>query len=229
MKLLMFLAVWKRPKITEICFMGLNRLRKIPGYDINVLAVISEESMIPLCEKYDVDWRMTKNHPLGAKKNYGIQQALRKDFDYLIEIGSDDLLKDEILTAYRWDAPVLGLMDFVLLNTENAKCKSIHTNIPKYGAGRAIERRVLETCQLWNDSKIRGLDNDSVQALAINGFMQRGVKCEQPLAISLRSSINLWSYESMPGKSYSIDKALEGLSDEEVNAINSLIHVTIED
>lgn len=226
MKLLIFLAVWKRPEITEICFMGIQRLQKVPGFQISAFAVISEVEMIPLCERYGVEWCMAANHPLGAKKNYGVKEALRKDFEYLIEIGSDDLLKDEILQAYKWDAPVLGLMDFALINTHKGYCKKVTSSIPKFGAGRAIKRFVIESMKLWDDNKIRGMDNNSSINLAVNGFMMRGVRCEDPVAIALKSELNLWGYSAMPGSKYPLEKALEGLSIEEVTAIKSLQYAT---
>ena len=80
MRLMIFLAVWKRPEITEICFMGINRLRKSGLFPIEAMAVISEESMKPLCKKYGIDYVMYKNEPLGEKKNYGLREAMKKDF-----------------------------------------------------------------------------------------------------------------------------------------------------
>src|SRR5690348_6599448 len=99
-KLLIYLAVWKRPEITELCLVGLNRLKTHPCFDIDILAVISEESMIPLCEKYGVKWVMSENRPLGRKKNNGLQEARKFEFDYLMEIGSDDLVLNELLDWY---------------------------------------------------------------------------------------------------------------------------------
>jgi hypothetical protein len=227
MKLMIFLAVWKRPEITEICFMGINRLRNFSRETIDAFAVISEESMIPLCNKYDIKWAMANNHPLGAKKNYGIKEVLKYDFDYLIEIGSDDLLKNEVLTTYKWDSPVMGLMDFALIDTQTGDCKSIKSTIPKYGAGRAIKRFVLESCEIWENNKSRGMDNSSCRILATNGFLMQGVKSEEPLVVALKSDTNLWGYDSVMGKKYPIQKAFEGLSEEEVNAINYLIHVAV--
>lgn len=222
MKLLIYTAVWKRPEITEICFMGIKRLQKVSGFDISAFAVISEVEMIPLCEKYGVDWCLTTNHPLGAKKNYGVKQALRKDFDYMIEIGSDDLLKTEALYAYTWDTPVIGFMDFAIVNTENGKCKAIKANIPKYGSGRAIQRFVLESFDLWEPSKSRGMDNSSCKMLAMNKIMQKGVKCSEPVVVALKSDVNLWSYSLTQGGPYPLEEALKGLSEEEVNAIKCL-------
>jgi hypothetical protein len=52
--------------------------------------------------------------------------------------------------------------------------------------------------------------------------MQKGIRTQEPLAISLRSAVNLWSYDSMEGGAYPLDKALSGLSEEEINAIRCL-------
>jgi hypothetical protein len=222
MKLLIFTAVWQRREITEICFMGINRLQKCGTWNIQAFAVISEESMIPICEKYGVGWTMFQNQPLGAKKNHGIKEALKLDFDYLIEIGSDDLLKNEALDLYKWDAPVIGLMDFALINTASGQCKKIDTNIPKFGAGRAIQRQVLEHGKLWSDKLSKGMDNNSAMSIGRAGFTQKGVRSENPVAIALKSGVNIWAYKSIHGKPYPLEKALEGLSEEEVNAINDL-------
>jgi hypothetical protein len=223
MKLLFFLAVWKRPEITEICFMGLNRLKKLGKFPMEFFAVISEESMIPLCEKYGVDWCIHKNHPIGEKKNYGVSQSLKKEWDYMIEIGSDDLLKNEFLDVYSWDAPVLGLNDVILINTVTGACKKLSSKISRYGIGRAISRVAIEKCgNIWHESLSRGLDNSSCARLAVNGFGEKRISCPEPVAIGLKSDVNIWPYSATFGGKYPLEKALSGLSSEEVNALECL-------
>jgi hypothetical protein len=201
--------------------MSIKRLQKVEGFDVKGFAVISEESMIPLCEKYGILWCMHENLPLGRKKNFGIEKALEYEFDYLIEIGSDDILKSEILEAYKWDAPVIGLMEFGLLNTVNGNCKRIKTNIPKFGAGRAIKREALG--KLWPDNLSKGLDNRSNMHLGRNGFLAKGVKWDRPLVTALKGETNIWSFRAIHGHKHTIEEALNGLSEEEINAIQCLI------
>jgi hypothetical protein len=147
MKILIFLAVWRRPEITEICFMGIDRLRKAGSFEIDTLAVISEKSMIPLCKKYDIDFVEHKNEPLGEKKNVGLNYAMLKSWDYLIEIGSDDLLKTEILECYRpffeRGDEFFGIKDFIFLNSEDGKCRRLKSDTI-YGAGRCMSRKLIE-------------------------------------------------------------------------------------
>ena len=221
--LLFFLAVWRRPVITEICFMGISRLRKVPGFNIQSLAVISEESMIPLCEKYGVDWCITKNDPLGAKKNYGLSQAMRKDFDYLVEIGSDDIFKDEFLSLYDWDRDVMALSDFLMLDTKTGAVRRRSKHHAYFGTGRAVSKSALEKVgNLWPDKINKGLDNNSTYILARKGFLEKRITSTEPVAIGLKSDVNIWPFDSA-GSEYSIDDALNGLSKEEINAIQCLI------
>lgn len=223
MKLLVFTAVWKRPEITEICFMGIKRLQKVTGFDIKAFAVISEVEMIPLCEKYGVDWCIHENHPLGAKKNYGVNEALKHDFEYMIEIGSDDLLKNEILKTYKWDAPILGLDSAVHLNTKTGSCRMLCSMASLFGGGRALSRDVLESGDLWHDKKSKGLDKNSHFNISRRGFLGKRVKTEFPLVIDLKSDVNIWPYSPQLGKKYPLESALNGLSEEEVTAIQCLV------
>ena len=146
MKFLVFLAVWKRPEITEICFVGLNRLRKNSRFPIETMAVISEESMIGLCEKYNIRWTFYKNQPLGEKKNHGLNEAMKLEWDYLIEIGSDDLVKDELIEKYSdmvGKYEMFGTKDSVIINSENGKARRLKSDTP-FGLGRCISRKVFE-------------------------------------------------------------------------------------
>lgn len=225
MKILLFLPVWKRPEITEICFMGINRLKKVGIHQVSAFAVISEEEMIPLCKKYGIEYCFYKNYPLGEKKNYGLSQAMKIDFDYLVEIGSDDLLKNDFLSLYSWNLPVMKLADFIILDSETLKCKRLSGSIPKYGTGRAIHKDVLKDLKLWPDKANRGLDNSSMMRLAVAGVTQQWFKSEEPLSIDIKSEVNIWSYESSGGHSYPLEKALRGLSEQEIESIKALQHV----
>lgn len=146
MKLLVFLAVWKRPEITEICFVGINRLIRNSQIPIQAFAVISEESMIGLCEKYNIKWTFYKNEPVGEKKNHGLNEAMKLEWDYLLEIGSDDLVKDELVQLYapffgKYD--LFGTKDAVIINSEDGMCRRLKSDTT-YGLGRCISRKALE-------------------------------------------------------------------------------------
>jgi hypothetical protein len=227
-KILIFLAVWRRPEITEVCFMGINRLRST--WNIDALAVISEESMIPLCEKYGIRWCMHENEPLGRKKNYGISQALKLDFDFMMEIGSDDLILDELLRQYAKFFPkydFFGICDAAYINAENLDCRRLQSN-STYGAGRIISRKALEAMEakLWKDNLSKGLDNRSLIELYKKGFKYWQIPpIDYPLVIDIKSPVNIWPFNYMTGVSYDIDILFSHLSEQEVNAIKCLPHL----
>ena len=224
-KLLIFLAVWKRPHITEICFKGIERLKSHPDYDIEAVAVISEESMIMLCEKYGINWTMYENSPLGKKKNYGLEFCKQFDFEYLMEIGSDDLVTNDLLTHY---LPYLkygfiGVRDLAYIDSDTGSCKRLQSN-STYGAGRVISREFLERVnwKLWRDSIDRGMDNNSVFHLAKHGIGYKQVpSMEEPGVIDIKSDINLWPFNHLLGVDYDLDLVFKNISEDEINLIEA--------
>ncbi len=200
--------------------MGIARLRVLGIHKIEALAIISEESMKPLCDRYGVQYCFYKNEPLGEKKNFGLREARKLDFDYMVEIGSDDILKDGFLNVFDWVHPVYGLNDFIIINSETGACRVISGSNCRYGTGRSIRKDCLPE-KLWTDKLNRRLDNNSTATLARSGVMERRVSSKEPLSIDLKSKENIWPYQPT-GKKYSLELALSGLSDEEKKAICSL-------
>ena len=109
------------------------------------LAVISEDSMIPLCNKYGIDYVFYKNQPLGEKKNFGLTEAFKKDWDYLVELGSDDLIKNEYLEVIKphLGEQLLGINNLAFINSETGECNVMQTNT-WFGLCRMIRRDSLE-------------------------------------------------------------------------------------
>lgn len=230
-KLLIYLAVWRRPEITELCFMGINRLRKHPDYEIDALAVISEPNMISLCNQYGIKWLIHENLPLGKKKNAGLISAASYDFEYLMEIGSDDLITDDLLTQYLdylGEYDFFGISDAAYIESENGTCRRLITDKSTYGAGRMISRKVLDAMgwKLWNNNLNRGLDNDSLRSIESKGFKFYKVPAgNAPGVIDVKSDENLWKFNYFLGQPYDINNILPMLSTAEVNRLNSLQNV----
>lgn len=226
--LLVFVAVWKRPDITELCFMGIDRIKKHPMYNIEALAVISEKEMIPLCNKYNIKWVMTENTPLGKKKNFGLKQASAYQFDYLLEIGSDDLITDELLDQYLeyFDQyEFFGISDICYVESSNLECRRLTTNTTTYGAGRIISRKVLESMNwnIWSDEINRGLDNNSIRNIKSNGWLYNKINpIDIPCVIDVKSDENIWKFNYFIGSGYDVNKILNRLSKQEADKLLSL-------
>lgn len=237
-KLLVFLALWRRPEITELCFLGLQRLRMHPDFDIQVLAVISEASMIPLCDKYNVHFVYHENEPLGRKKNFGLQRARQFEFDYLMEIGSDDLVLNELLDSYKpmiaKGAELFGINDAAYIDSETGACRRLVSRNSTYGAGRMISRSALEKMNfsIWKDEISKGMDNNSVFA-----FMRKGIGYQKvpvmdfPGVVDIKSKVNVWHFSNYAraGTEYDIDEIFSRISPDEVSVIKSLYELAEQD
>lgn len=233
-KILIYLALWKRPQITELCFKGIDRLRQHPDFDIQVLAVASEPEMIPLCEKYNMFVVSHENLPLGKKKNFGLQAAKSFDFDYLMEIGSDTLVLTELLDQYKEYIGVyhfFGIGDAAFIDSETQSCRRV-VGASTYGGGRMISRTALEAMnwRIWPDNLNKGLDNASVFKIAREGgFWYQQIKSgEVPLVFDVKSDVNIWPFNHLIGKDYDVNQLLERLSESEVDAIKNLWSVYAE-
>lgn len=230
--LLVYLALWRRPEITELCFMGLDRLKRHDSFNISVFAVISEKEMIPLCDKYGVKWIMHDNQPLGKKKNYGLRQLKNIDFDYMMEIGSDDLITNELLDQYldyfgKYEC--FGISDAAYINSETLECRRLTSQKTNYGAGRCISKKVLEECNwvLWNDGLGRGLDNNSILKIETLGYKYQKVEPKDvPGVIDIKSNENLWKFNYFLGEEYDVNLVLQKLSENEISKLNSLVNVS---
>lgn len=129
--------------------MGIERLRQydLQRFKIDALAVISEASMVPLCKKYRIDYLEHDNIPLGKKKNAGLHAAFSMPWQYLVELGSDDLLRNELLDVYeplmRQGVPLLGLNNLLFANSANGQAVYFKAD-GCFSLGRAMSRAMLE-------------------------------------------------------------------------------------
>lgn len=177
--------------------------------------------MIPLCEKYGINWVMYKNNPLGEKKNFGLMKAKDFEFDYLMEIGSDDLVLNELIEDYlanyvgKYD--FFGVCDALWVDTLFGGARRIISKTT-YGAGRMISRRALEEMgwKIWNNSINRGMDNNSIFNFRTKKIMYNRVDpLAFPCVIDIKSEENIWKFDYFRGVEYDIKNIYDKLSDEE--------------
>jgi hypothetical protein len=133
--------------------MGLKRLMEYDPvrFQCSAFAVVSEESMADLCRAYGIEYITYPNDPVGMKKNAGMDEVLkRKDFDYLIELGSDDLILNGILDSYepymQAGEHFFGAKQIVFIDAIMGHCRQWAFD-PELnpGLGRCMSRKLLET------------------------------------------------------------------------------------
>ena len=119
--------------------MGLKRL--LSEVDGDVLAVYSENEK-KLCKRYGFNSVWSKNFPIGRKHNNGLKKALDYEWDFLVNLGSDDLINPRIFDVYG-NHPAQGLLKVHLYDTRTGEAGIFRNNYP-LGPGRMIRRDVVE-------------------------------------------------------------------------------------
>lgn len=101
-KIVIYFAVHRRLEALKVCLAGIERLKRYAPerFQIDTFAVCSAKDESKVLRKAGVKHIIFPNDPLGAKKNAGLRRALEFEWDYLMELGSDDLLTSDILDLY---------------------------------------------------------------------------------------------------------------------------------
>ncbi len=220
MKVHVLTALWKRPEITRICFEGIKRL------GVEATAAISEESYIEMCEQYGINWVMVQNRPVGNKWNVGMEEALKKDWDYVMILGSDDIVSDYLLELYK---PLMG--KYYMFGVDS--CYFYHKGtIKKFsgyadklnmsvGAGRMLHRSLVEDCKpLW-PLQNRSLDGGSLRRIRSKGYDEHVISLGEAVILDIKSDENLNAFDNLEGEIVS-DVILENFSIKEIELLKSL-------
>lgn len=148
--LLVYFAVHGRHEILDVCLEGIRQLAKHNPEEIKVIpfAVCSSADDMEILERNDIYTVYHPNDYLGAKKNFGLWEAIKKvDFDYMFEIGSDDVISPKLLDIYlpmmKEGADYMSIDTFYMVDTISHKTACVKSDLI-IGAGRCIRRDILE-------------------------------------------------------------------------------------
>lgn len=200
-KILTFTPVWQRPEIFEICLAGIKRLIKHDPkrFQITPFFIISEGWAAQLLNKHKFAYIYHQNQPLGAKKNAGIRYALDNfEFDYIMEIGSDDLLTNnylELIEPYIAEGkPQFHPSSVYFIDARTGKTAFWETD-KVLGAGRCISReairQVVNRTELWEPIGRRGMDTYSWKQLLKQGIGNTIIKTTEIYALDIKSDVNI--------------------------------------
>jgi hypothetical protein len=156
---------------------------------LEALAVDSGDQA-ELCERYGIHRIQHRNRPLGEKWNAGLAEVLKYQWDYLLILGSDDLLSSEYLSQDFGE--LTGLTRCGLIDTETGR-RAIFENDYVMGVGRVIRRDVVEA--LADQVVVQ-----SRQTLMVDGG---SIRPKKPVQLSRRMAMRLRGYadiiEERPG------------------------------
>jgi len=222
-KILILLPIWKRENITKICFDNLKELQK--DFNIEVLCIVSEQWSKLIAFEYGFKYVEASNECLGTKMNIGVRASLKYDYDYLMNLGSDDIITKELFDLYeplfKEDHPFFGSTRLTFINSESKEIKTADYGI-LIGAGRCISKDVLldvlEDGEMY-DCIQKGLDLNS---MAKFNCRMTELKNDFNTIFDIKSEENIWTYDNLGGERVNFEKGVEGLSTKQIDQILEL-------
>jgi len=105
------MPLWRRPHLLPMI------IEKLPDWLHGIVYILSPEdpyitSLLEIVKSTRCDYRVEifMNKPLGRKLNHGVRTAMNEfEFDYLMNIGSDDIIHPDLLKEYRRQLDMLGI------------------------------------------------------------------------------------------------------------------------
>lgn len=208
--ILILLPIWKREKITEIVLANLAEIKK--KRNIDVLCIVSEQWAKIKAFEYGFKFVEAENFPVGSKMNLGIEHALKRiNFEYLMNLGSDDIIKEKIFDIYEpfinEGREVFGITKVTFFDSDTKKIKRFDYK-HLIGAGRMIKKDVLKRFGSIYPEKNKCLDDGSARNMFGAHFTE--IETEEDLIIDIKSAENIWPFEFFEGE-------LQGLETLNVN------------
>jgi len=215
-KVIVFTAIWGRPEIVKLWAKGVKRIKAYwpEAIDIDVLCIVSTKEDEKLIKELGFSCVWTENKPLGKKHNEGLKALEVKDWDYILQLGSDDLISNDYLhyalygMQSGYDLFGVDRLYFADYKTKQA-CKFDLTTQASVlvGAGRFISHKAIKKLnyKIWPDSVNRGLDMTSQANLATVGVSPIKLVTSDYCVCDVKSDTNIWSFDRFARFSEAVD------------------------
>lgn len=221
MKILITCAVWKRPEIFQIMTAGLQRMRTLMdalGVETQVVFVLDptdEENCTHVYNMQSTDSTIlhtliSNDMPLGERMNRMMFDIDGVDYDYMMQMGSDDLITDAGVLAmmgYAFEGcPFFGFSQIYFVNPKTERMMAIRTP-NTFGAGRMISKALIdETRVLWDSNQRSGLDNMmQANVYGATQVMPVIVNTWRPQVFDIKSDVNINKYGKTARKEWPLN------------------------
>lgn len=233
MKIAVATCVYKRHEVFKIFLKNFKKnqqaLKGVIDFSLWIAGDINKElRSFELIKSGDgINWLHHENEPLSNKWNALINTLKTVEFDYLLILGSDDILSSVCFLKYyqltRSGHDYIGFHDFFLLSPETMKMKYWHgftrdRRGETTGAGRLIHKSLIENAdwRLWDDGLNSGLDASMTKHLKpVNPY---GLWCKRDgvAMVDIKTAVNIWTYEKYPGQDVSSQQLLPAYFEREI-------------
>lgn len=185
----------------------MNRLIAESKHEIKVSCVLSEPEFIPLCESFGFNWVYEENNPLGNKINTGIRSTLKYQYDYLMMMNSDDIVKAELIDRYYEPFfeslnPYFGIRTVTYVNFRTHEAREIRYEFSVLGIAKMVHRSVVDRLNghLYPAHLNKGLDDQMMDRMIAIKVSPTFVDYEGMLAMDFKSETNIWKWEHFQNK-----------------------------
>lgn len=201
-KLLILVPVWKRPEILKLF---LSRLT-LPSYlETRVLFILSPEDPFYVANTRlvkDYNYFSHKNRPLGEKKNEALHYSLKWDWDFFMDLGSDNIIHFDLWKLYEpyfENEKYFGINNAYVYDTKTQKSLFVNGyhqlsgETFALGPGRVISRDIInELSNLWRSDWDCGMDGCSNFAIERLGYKNTVIDVGRlPYILDVKSATNL--------------------------------------
>jgi hypothetical protein len=118
------------------------------------------------------------NQPLSNKFNFGCKMLREVDFDYVIILGSDDIIDNNVFTLYDENMDksfdIIGMLDVYIFDPKQLKAyywggypKKHKRFGESVGMGRCLSKKIVENLnyELWEDGLNKSLDKSMMKRI----------------------------------------------------------------
>jgi hypothetical protein len=180
-------------------------------HDYKVMCVISEVEYEKVCQDYGFECVFVENFPVGNKINQGIKAALSNEWDYLLMMNSDDVIKAELIDKYyqpffEKQVEFFGINRVTYVKFGTTEALEFSYDFSILGIGKCIRRDVVEKAfkylkELYRSNLNKCLDDTMMDNLLNLKVYPAIVKYDGQLAMDFKSDVNIWPWEHFVKKS----------------------------
>jgi len=223
MKLVIITGVWQRPEVFEMFARATKKL-KHEDVEIKVVVAGSEgKKTEKAVTSHGFYYMEVPNQPLAEKMNATVEGAKQLEADYVLCVGSDDIITQELLDIYveqmKAGVDFVGVLDWYFFDTVSKRFaywggyreqwRKGHT----CGAGRLLSKRLLEQWgwAIWENRHSTILDTSMQQKLEktkhksyIFSLKEKGV-----LAFDIKSATNMTPFQLWDNTKYINDSTIK--------------------
>jgi len=161
----------RRPTVLNLFLASMRRLRKEVGIDFPVVCVSGVEDK-KICAQYGVHHITQANKPASEKWNTGLCFLQTLNLDYVLILGSDDIMSTDLLRAYitemEKDVDLIGLNEIFVYDGDGKTRGALrrYTSTKVLGVGKMLNKRILDKVEWrgWASSHPRSWGMDGLLA-----------------------------------------------------------------